>query len=422
MSTEELNASISLICGSDPHPVPIAQKRSLRFTQKSRHTNESHRHHDSRNQPLQGQSLHHRSSHRSLRRSPMESPSTLYLPLPAQPSLLPTHHHSFRRPSKKYANPPTQSYSEFTWRQQNVSTRRRPRSTHPRSTQTPPSTHYPRNFPGRLDTAQLIAGVSAPLLEYPSLTHPHLTDPWLDSRRSFLTECDAKLTVSPAWTLTLHRTKDRIIMEVAEISKTTSIDLRHVNQCRLCLKVQRLSDLRNGAGTEFLPKALSHKYHSHNVEPNLTWPRQGEPSPRAWATSKNYQIPIPWYNSISPNTILRKGLTDQNSIGGGRMYSGQISQDFQTVHNANRPQGSHDRHANAATFFPTGPQSSSLYSSTRSKINKNSEMKHSKAATAPKIHSSVAPYSRLKLLDSTPTLEINVHSTAPSSHNHSPLS
>jgi hypothetical protein len=71
---------------------------------------------------------------------------------------------------------------------------------------------------------------------------------------------------------------------------------------------------------------------------------------------------------------------------------------------------------------PTGFQSSSLYSSTKSKINGNSEMNHSTAATAPKIPSSAAPYSRPKILDSTPTLEIYVHSTAASSHNHSPLS
>jgi hypothetical protein len=32
------------------------------------------------------------------------------------------------------------------------------------------------------------------------------------------------------------------------------------------------------------------------------------------------------------------------------MYSGQISQDFQTVHNVDHPHGSHDRHANAATL------------------------------------------------------------------------
>jgi hypothetical protein len=70
----------------------------------------------------------------------------------------------------------------------------------------------------------------------------------------------------------------------------------------------------------------------------------------------------------------------------------------------------------------TGPQSSSLYSSTKSKINGNSEMKHSTAVTAPKIHSSVAPYSRKKLLDYTPTLELYLHSTALSYQDHSLLS
>ena len=136
-----------------------------------------------------------------------------------------------------------------------------------------------------LDTAQLIAGISEPLLEFPSRSYPHLKDPWLDSHRSFLTDCDAKLVISPAWTPTLHRTHDRLIMEVA-VRTTSPIDLRHINQCRLYLKVQRLSDLCNGAGTELLPYALQQTYPRHNVQSNLTWPRQGEPSPRAWATWK----------------------------------------------------------------------------------------------------------------------------------------
>jgi hypothetical protein len=32
------------------------------------------------------------------------------------------------------------------------------------------------------------------------------------------------------------------------------------------------------------------------------------------------------------------------------MYSGNISQDFQTAHNVDRPRGSHDSYANAATL------------------------------------------------------------------------
>ena len=69
-----------------------------------------------------------------------------------------------------------------------------------------------------------------------------------------------------------------------------------------------------------------------------------------WYRDPKYQIPLPRFNPIRPNTVLRKALADQNAIGWGRMYSGQISQDFQTVHNAERPRGSHNRQANAATL------------------------------------------------------------------------
>jgi hypothetical protein len=102
-----------------------------------------------------------------------------------------------------------------------------------------------------------------------------------------------------------------------------------------------------------------------------------------WYRNPNYQIPLPRHTPISPNTVLRQALTDQNAIGWGRMYSGQISQDFQTVRNVDRPHGSHDRHANTATL-------SSRYSSTKSKINGNSVMKYSTVVTATNTHSSIA--------------------------------
>jgi hypothetical protein len=107
-------------------------------------------------------------------------------------------------------------------------------------------------------------------------------------------------------TSTQHRTHDRLAIKVAA-ALIPPIDLHHTNQCRLYLnecrlylnecrlylnecrlylRVQRLSDLCNGAGTELLPHALKQTYPRHNVQSNLTWPRQGEPSPRAWATWK----------------------------------------------------------------------------------------------------------------------------------------
>jgi hypothetical protein len=305
MSVEELNASISLTCGSNPHPVPIAQKEV--------HT--SHKTLGTQMNPTGTMTAE--TNRLKAKASTIAAAIERFEGPPWKAHLLYTSRY---QPSLAYSLPITTLSAA-----QVKSIQTRPikailgslgvNRMFPRDVAHGPLTHGGLGLPhlltiqgvsqialltghirqndvnGKLtlaclDSAQLIAGVSAPLLEYPSLTHPHLKDPWLDSHRSFLTECDAKLIISAAWTPTLHRTKDRLIMEVAEKSKTTPIDLRHVNQCRLYLKVQRLSDLCNGAGTEFLPKALSHTYPSHNVESNLTWPRQGEPSPRAWATWK----------------------------------------------------------------------------------------------------------------------------------------
>jgi hypothetical protein len=46
-----------------------------------------------------------------------------------------------------------------------------------------------------LDYAQITAGVLAPLLKTPKTKYAHLTDPWLDSHRVFLDECDAKIII-----------------------------------------------------------------------------------------------------------------------------------------------------------------------------------------------------------------------------------
>ena len=134
-----------------------------------------------------------------------------------------------------------------------------------------------------------------------------------------------------------------------------------------------------------------------------------------WYRNPNYQIPIPRYNSISPNTVLRKALTDQTLSAGGACTPAKSPRTSKQFIMLTVP-----RAATTATpmlpLSPTLPASSSLYSSTKSKINGNFEMKHSTAATAPKFHSSIASYSRPKLLDSTPTLEIYV--PHPLSHTH----
>jgi hypothetical protein len=97
----------------------------------------------------------------------------------------------------------------------------------------------------------------------------------------------------------------------AAIGYTTPIDLRHLNQCRLFLKVQRLSDLYNGAGTELLPKALSQNYTQHNNESDLTWPRQGEPSLRARTIWKRTLRRLFLTDRAGPLQSLGKWLEDE---------------------------------------------------------------------------------------------------------------
>jgi exonuclease III len=302
MSIEELNASISLTCGANPNPVPIDQKDvhtshktlGTQMNPTGTMTAETHR-------------LKANASKIAAAIERFEGPAwkakllwtTRYLPslgysLPIT-TLSPTQVHSIQ-------NRPTRAILGSLGVNRMF----------PRDVAHGPPTHGGLGLPhlltiqgtsqlklltghirqndvdGKLtlaclDNAQLIAGTSAPLLEFPSLSYPHLKDPWLESHRSFLSDCDAKLIISPAWTPTLHRTHDRLIMEAAAAS-TTPIDLRHTNQCRLYLQVQRLSDLCNGAGTELLPNALYPTYHRHHVKSTLTWPRQGKASPRAWTT------------------------------------------------------------------------------------------------------------------------------------------
>jgi hypothetical protein len=50
-----------------------------------------------------------------------------------------------------------------------------------------------------LDYAQITAAVLAPLLETPKTKYAHLTNPWLDSHRVFLAECNAWIIITQAW-------------------------------------------------------------------------------------------------------------------------------------------------------------------------------------------------------------------------------
>jgi hypothetical protein len=78
------------------------------------------------------------------------------------------------------------------------------------------------------------------------------------------------------------------------------------------------------------------------------------------------------------------------------MYSGQISQDFQTVHNADHPRGSHDRNTNAACLSDwTSELITLLFDQVEAQWKSRNEALHGRDD---------ADYSVPEILDSTPKM------------------
>jgi hypothetical protein len=188
MSTEELNTSISLTCGTNPHPVPIAHKEvhtshktlGIQLCPKGTMTAETSRLKDRVSalaaavttlSSAQVHSIQIRSiratlgslgvnrmfpsdvAHGPLTHCGLGLPHLLTIQGTAQIALLAGH-----------------------IRQKDVNG---------------------KLTLACLETAQLIAGVIAPILENPTISYPHLKVPWLDSHQSFLIPIAMQSLLSP---------------------------------------------------------------------------------------------------------------------------------------------------------------------------------------------------------------------------------
>ena len=87
-----------------------------------------------------------------------------------------------------------------------------------------------------IDSAQLLAGISKPILEHPSIALPQVNDPYFNCVRKFLAETDLSIATPNTLRLTPPRTNDSALMdEVIKIYKKSPKKIREFNQCRLYL-------------------------------------------------------------------------------------------------------------------------------------------------------------------------------------------
>ena len=92
---------------------------------------------------------------------------------------------------------------------------------------------------------QAQAGVSFPILAFPSKPLPQLESKWIESMRSFLAKINATIIIDECMSPTLQRLHDFVIMDFIQESGKffTDAELRRLNYCRLFLRAETVSDL-----------------------------------------------------------------------------------------------------------------------------------------------------------------------------------
>ena len=104
---------------------------------------------------------------------------------------------------------------------------------------------------------QVQAGVSFPILEYPSRPVPQLESKWISSMREFLAKIKATIVIDDFIPPAPQRLHDFVIMDVIHASGAFSdAEIRRLNYCRLYLQAETASDLTTVAGDRLDPSKL----------------------------------------------------------------------------------------------------------------------------------------------------------------------
>ena len=134
-----------------------------------------------------------------------------------------------------------------------------------------------------LDLLQYTAGVSWPVLRYPSRRLPHLEGTWLPPFRESLVEIGAHFTIADIVFPPVQREFDRYIMDIALAHSTFSdTEIRYINYCRLFLQCLTISDLCAACGTRLTTGISTGDLTIEYSTSLLDEPHQERPGPLAW--------------------------------------------------------------------------------------------------------------------------------------------
>ncbi len=163
-----------------------------------------------------------------------------------------------------------------------------------------------------LDTIQLSAGLSAPILEQVSPPITYLGTSFLLSLRQRMAELNASLWIEDVWRPHHQREGDEFLMDAfIRIPAITTTALRQANTVRLYLRVLTISDLADTTG-HFIPdNALTGEWQAGS---DIHWPYQVEPPAAFWATFRRC-LRRTFCTSTSPHQPISAGMDLDTPLG-----------------------------------------------------------------------------------------------------------
>jgi hypothetical protein len=142
-------------------------------------------------------------------------------------------------------------------------------------------------YQATFDHSQLVAGVTTPLLQYPSRQITYFDDPFVTGVRKFLEKTEMNIVLTQLHVPKKLREGDLAIMNELLQTKTTKRELRYFNQCRLFFQVFWLSEICEPDGKSLDRTFMDFtKLHTLPSFSNLRWPYQPTLSRKTFATWK----------------------------------------------------------------------------------------------------------------------------------------
>jgi hypothetical protein len=131
------------------------------------------------------------------------------------------------------------------------------------------------------------AGIQAPILEENRPLH-YVEWGWIPSIRDFLLHINAKI-MNATTGLETYRINDSMIMDAPELRQMSRKEQILINQCRIYLQVESISDIASSDGRVIHEAWLDGKSKKPSRS-TKRWPNQGDTGKEAWSIWKRFLL------------------------------------------------------------------------------------------------------------------------------------